>query len=173
MITITAVSFQGAPLATPLSARFDEAGGSLGRGDDNTLVLPDPERHVSRRHASVACVRGEFVLRDTGSLSPVYLNDQPIGNGNEARLRHADVIRVGDYTLKVNAAQAPQAMAEQTQTPLRAPPTAMAPRDDPLEIFGAAPAPAGQGGIPADYDPFADMFAPETRKAPHAGAAPP
>ncbi|MDB5976135.1 MAG: type secretion system-associated domain protein TagH, partial [Nevskia sp.] len=64
-------------------------------------------------------------------------------------------------------------MAEQTQTPLRAPPTAMAPRDDPLEIFGAAPAPAGQGGIPADYDPFADMFAPETRKAPHAGAAPP
>jgi FHA domain-containing protein len=169
MITITAVSYQGAPLATPLSAEFDEAGGSLGRGDDNTLVLPDPERHVSRRHASVACVRSRWLLRDTGSASPVFLNEQPVGSGNEVRLQHADMIRVGGYTLRVSLAPEPAASSlESTISPFAAPPADAAPLNDPLQIFGvgAATSPSpSQRAIPADYDPFADMFAPAPSKA--------
>jgi len=39
MLTIRAVSFKGRPLDRELVARFEEAGGTIGRGESNTLVL--------------------------------------------------------------------------------------------------------------------------------------
>ena len=52
MLTIRAVSFKGRPLDRELVARFEEAGGTIGRGETNTLVLSDPERFISRTHAT-------------------------------------------------------------------------------------------------------------------------
>ena len=52
MLSLRVVSQMGTPLAAPLHARFD-AGGTIGRSPDCTLVLPDPGRHISREQARI------------------------------------------------------------------------------------------------------------------------
>jgi hypothetical protein len=54
VLSIRAVSFQGRPIGQELSARFGESGGTIGRGESATLVLPDPERFIHRTHATIA-----------------------------------------------------------------------------------------------------------------------
>ena len=50
VITLTVIAFNDTPADGTLQARFDELGGSIGRAATNQLVLPDPERMVSRLH---------------------------------------------------------------------------------------------------------------------------
>ena len=45
MISISVTSYNGAA-TSPLSAHFDETGGAIGRGENNQMVLPDPERTI-------------------------------------------------------------------------------------------------------------------------------
>jgi FHA domain-containing protein len=113
MITIEVASYNDIPLATPNRAEFGDEGGTIGRSSENTLVLVDPDRKISRTHATIRLESGGFVLRDQGSVVPVSINDQPLGNGREAPLRGGDVIRIGGYVLSVKAiattgANAPQ-----------------------------------------------------------------
>ena len=44
VLLIRVVSFRERPVGRELAARFGEAGGTIGRGETGTLVLPDPER---------------------------------------------------------------------------------------------------------------------------------
>ncbi len=101
MLTITVTAHNAQPVANPLSANFDESGGSIGRAPENTLVLLDPDRKISRTHATVTFRDGRYVLRDQGSVVPVMLNQQPLGTGRESPLKGGDEIRIGAYTLKV------------------------------------------------------------------------
>ena len=68
MLSLRVVSQMGTPLAAPLHARFD-AGGTIGRSPDCTLVLPDPGRHISREQARIERVAQGFIIRCTGSPS--------------------------------------------------------------------------------------------------------
>lgn len=103
MITIKATAFNGRPLNEPLVADFDEAGGNIGRRDDNTLVLPDPERHISRVHAVIEFRSGSYVIRDQSTATPVVVNRNTLGNGREAAIADGDEIRIGGYVLAVSA----------------------------------------------------------------------
>ncbi|MGW8392299.1 type VI secretion system-associated FHA domain protein TagH [Pseudoduganella sp. HUAS MS19] len=161
MIMIKAVSFNGQPITTALGAEFGEDGGVIGRGSGNALVLPDPERFVSRAHAAIAYRGGNYVIRDLSSASPVYLNGIPLGNGREANLACGDELRIGAYALQVLPEAPPTAGPS-------GPDRAGVPVDDPLGMFGdSAMAPLaqqvpdstarGSGGIPDDFDPFADL----------------
>ena len=85
MITISVLSCSGQAGDPALRADFDELGGSIGRADNNTLVLPDPERSISRVHAQVLFRSGGFVIVDRGS-NPISVNGRPLGNGKEAAL---------------------------------------------------------------------------------------
>src|SRR5262245_12533994 len=98
MITISVVAFGGHAPLEPLSAEFDELGGSIGRGEGNTLVLPDPERHISRTHASIAFRNGRYVIQDRGSATPVQVNGQPLGQGRESPIGDGDELKIGSYT---------------------------------------------------------------------------
>ena len=40
VLLLRAVSFQGRPIERELAAKFGEAGGTIGRGENSTLVLP-------------------------------------------------------------------------------------------------------------------------------------
>src|SRR5687767_9066122 len=95
----------GAP-ERPLAAEFDEMGGSIGRADGNTLVLPDAHRYISRTQASIRFHGGTYLLRDAGSATPTYVNDNAVGNGNEVALNDGDELRIGEYTLRVSIVQA-------------------------------------------------------------------
>lgn len=102
MIKLTVQNYNGAPLPAPLSAQFDELGGTIGRADNNQLVLPDPERTISRVHAQIAFRNGDYAVVDRGS-NPVQHNGRPLGNGQEAPLRAGDQLMIGGYLIQVDA----------------------------------------------------------------------
>ena len=70
---------------------------SIGREVDNDVVLPDPDRLVSRHHAEVRRVDGEFHLVDLDSVNGTKVN----GGGITRRvLADGDGIQVGVHTLR-------------------------------------------------------------------------
>jgi FHA domain-containing protein len=184
MIKLKVIAYNGRPPANPIQSEFDELGGSIGRGDGNALVLPDPDRYVSRTHASIIFRSGGYVLRDLSSASPVQINGRTLGNGREAVLAGGEEIQIGGYTLLVladaptvlNVANAPDAARQGFS------------HNDPLHMFGRpADNPHGTGSpseahrrtaqnpavdndgrgtsphryntIPTGFDPFADPAA--------------
>ncbi len=86
------------------SAReFHEEGGTIGRSLENDWILPDPDRYVSGRHATIDHKGGIYYLLDTSS-NGVYINDEvePIGKGNPRRLFDGDRMRMGDFEFAVS-----------------------------------------------------------------------
>jgi predicted component of type VI protein secretion system len=172
-------TFQNEPMAQPLVAMFDEMGGTIGRADGSTLVLHDAKRYISRSQASISFRGGTFLLRDGGSATPTYVNQTPVGNGNEVTLKQGDELRIGEYTLSVsiNAVKGVSAHAQisaadpfsdlHAEPPRRPapPPISTSPVtpnfDDPFARPAAGAASDQQSGqqhvIPQDYDPFADL----------------
>ena len=133
MIRLTVSTFNGAPPSQPLSAQFDELGGDIGRADTNQLVLPDPERTISRVHARVLFrAHSGYGIVDQGS-NAISVNGIQLGKGREAAIQPGDRIQIGGYVLVVEAA------------------TAGAPTSDPFaDFFGLAPATATQPSIRRD-----------------------
>lgn len=161
MIIINVVSYNGSPLPQRLVGQFDELGGNIGRAENNQLVLPDPERTISRVHAQVVFRSGRYAIVDRGS-NPISINGRPLGNGQDAPLQTGDEIQIGGYRLLVevhagaSAGAPPDPFADfgGLAAPAAAPPArggaAMGGGTDPLAAFGIAPGPA-----PAD--PFASL----------------
>lgn len=182
MIKLDVHSYNGSSLPQSLGASLDELGGTIGRADNNQLVLPDPERTVSRVHAQVVFRNGGYTVVDRGS-NAISVNGHPLGNGQEAALHSGDELEIGGYAIRVTVgAAAASEPAPTSNDPFAdfgfaAPPSAgvsRAPRVagvaepaagsslDPLAAFGAAPSPGGAprapapaGGIPDDWNPFA------------------
>ncbi|WP_457447766.1 type VI secretion system-associated FHA domain protein TagH [Roseateles sp. P5_E4] len=190
MIRLNVTTFNGLPVSQPLSAQFDELGGDIGRADTNQLVLPDPERTISRVHARVLFrASSGFGIVDQGS-NAISVNGIQLGKGREAAIKPGDQIQIGGYVLVVEAGNPSGAAADPFADFFgMAPATALTQpgirRDvaaaDPLGLFGgpnppappapapsftAPPPPAAMGGIPADWDPFAPVAAPRQAAAP-------
>ena len=81
---------------------FHEEGGTIGRSLQNDWILPDPDRYISGRHATIDYKGGMYYLADTSS-NGVYLNGErePVGKGNPRRLFDGDQIRMGDFEFDV------------------------------------------------------------------------
>ena len=60
---------------------------NIGRRADNHLVIDDSR--ISRLHAQIRLIHGQFVIFDLGSTGGTYVNNQPV---NEHALRPGDVI---------------------------------------------------------------------------------
>ncbi len=104
MILLTVLSYNGTPAKGP-SASFDELGGTIGRADNNQLVLPDPERTISRVHAKVVFRGGGFAIVDNGS-NPISVNGVALGSGREQPLKAGDEVQIGGYLLQASQAKA-------------------------------------------------------------------
>ena len=102
-IAIQIISIADTPTQGP-AAVFGSGGGTIGRRSDNTLVIPDGTRHVSRLHATVFWSQGAFRIRDQGSFLPVYVNGRGIGFQRDMTLRPGDRIQIGPYVLLVSEA---------------------------------------------------------------------
>ncbi|MEO8859741.1 MAG: type VI secretion system-associated FHA domain protein TagH [Burkholderiaceae bacterium] len=170
MITLTVTSFKGNPVANP-PVSFDELGGTIGRADNNQLVLPDPERTISRIHAQVVFRGGSYALIGRGGNAVVH-NGQPVGHGAEVMLAQGDQIVIGSYHITVATAApakadpfeaafgrggVPAPVARPTPAAARAAPSSFGPEQDtgPQRAVAAAGAGASGFGIPDDWDPFA------------------
>lgn len=181
MITLTVISFNGAPPSVALSGRFDELGGTIGRADTNQLVLPDPDRAISRVHAQIAFRNGSYAIIDRGS-NPIAVNGQRLSSGSERLISEGDEVQIGGYVLRAQLRAAGPATVSNDPFadllgPASKPAAAPAASWDPLSPRppAAAPArasapppaaPALPGGIPDDWDPFAP--APAAASAPAA-----
>ena len=155
---IQVTSYNGVPPAQLISAEFSEQGGSIGRADNNTLELPDLEKHISRLHASIISRGGNFVIQSHGTVTPVYVNGHPLGSGQEAAIVNGDEIGIGGYLMRAMHSDMPATDLEQTCIPPHAPVAGVPSKDDPLAMFG------GGSGTP---NPFADLLAPAARLAPN------
>lgn len=81
---------------------FGHAGGTIGRSLESDWVLPDGQRYLSSRHASIDYRSGSYYVVDS-STNGVYVNDaeQPVGRGNPQRLFTGDRLRIGEYEMQV------------------------------------------------------------------------
>lgn len=81
---------------------FRDEGGTIGRGLQNDWILPDPDRYISGRHATIDHKGGIYYLVDTSS-NGIYVNDEyePVGKGNTRRLFNGDKLRMGDFIFDV------------------------------------------------------------------------
>ncbi|ADU69636.1 type VI secretion system-associated FHA domain protein TagH [Pantoea sp. At-9b] len=101
---------------------FKPPGGTIGRSQDNDLVLPDESRAISRLQALVhLSPDGECRLTNQGSVTSVVLNGVPLPRGAQAPLQHGDALTIGEYGLEV-----------------RDPARAASQKDDPLAFFSPA-----------------------------------
>jgi FHA domain-containing protein len=148
MLSLRVVSQMGTPLAAPLHARFD-AGGTIGRSPDCTLVLPDPGRHISREQARIERVAQGYIIRCTGSASAIVLNGVEVGPGEHSPLRVGDHIVVAEYEIAVE--QPPVAAAPAQPPAVSRPP--------PQPMPGLAPMPSASFGTPRAAGTIDDPFA--------------
>lgn len=179
MIVLRVLSYNGAPADGP-QAQFDELGGTIGRADNNQLVLPDPERTISRVHARIVFRNGAYAVVDNGS-NPISVNGLAVGSGREQVLKPGDQLQIGGYVIGASAAvaapsdpfadlfgdaaglAAPAAPKTSARPAPAAAPTWPPPDPAPAaaaHVYRAAPAPApaaalARGHIPDDWDPFA------------------
>ena len=100
MLQIRVVSVAGQPPATPIVAQFGPAGGSIGRNEGNTLVLPDEAKTISRQHALIQMQGQGYVLLDKGA-NPTLRNRVPVGAGQVVPLEPGDELCIGPYVLTV------------------------------------------------------------------------
>jgi len=78
-------------------------GASIGRGRDNTWVLPDPERYMSSLHTEIVFKDGKYFAVDH-STNGTFYNDpsEEIGKDNQVELKDGDRLIIGDYELEVS-----------------------------------------------------------------------
>lgn len=180
---IYVTSLEGRPVNARLEAMFGEAGGSIGRSDTNTLILPDLQRVISRVHARIEYRGGGFVISNVGS-NPITVRGRALAQGETVPLFAGDELVIGSYSLTAQRAdvaptvqhpapttQAPQPQAAPFAMPAAAPvapPPPMPAPAIPAPAMPAAPA-AAPGGDPlglfgagvaplSDANPFADLL---------------
>ncbi len=113
---------------------------SIGRGERNDWVLPDPDRHLSKTHCVISEENGRYVLTDL-STNGVYMNGarQPTARDSRVVLTDGDEFRLGDYSIVVHEVAAPPAAAPGRREGHGDDPLDIDPLDDPL---GRPPDPA-------------------------------
>ena len=79
---------------------FDQDRVTIGRGSDNDLTLPDPQRIVSTEHALIQKEGGSYQLVDRGSKNFTYLHDQRLTAGEPYELEKGDIFSLGNFDIE-------------------------------------------------------------------------
>ena len=182
LLTLTAKAVHHNGEHSEVEETFGAAGGSIGRQPECDMVLPDPDRRISRLQARVLFVDGQYAVCNASTSNPMYVNGVELSPGSSQTIGNGDELRAGSYVMTVSqAANAPGPAPLPTtggqETVLSAPANAVpqgAPSSqesaystvDPLLALGSNPL--------ASANPFADLLGqptpingtPET--APHA-----
>ena len=81
---------------------------SIGRGEECTLVLEDPKKHVSRVHVELE-EQGEDSYRLTvvSKVNPIFMGGRRHGPGSRLDLTSGATVEIGDYVIELLAPAAP------------------------------------------------------------------
>ncbi|MEX0370223.1 MAG: type VI secretion system-associated FHA domain protein, partial [Tateyamaria sp.] len=75
---------------------------TIGRGNENDLVLPDPNRELSKRHCAIEDHNGNVIVVDF-STNGTFLNYGKLALGSTPTpLNDGDILSVGPYEILVN-----------------------------------------------------------------------
>ena len=147
----------GEPLEKTWSAVFGLAGGTIGRGGQNKLILPDADAAIARVHAMVRLGADEAYLANLCERRLIEVDNEVVRPGQEVPLPVGARISIGPYSIGVytlNAASAPaplttkvsEAVPAVTRSPTHIP--------TPANEQPSAPMPARALIIPDDFNPF-------------------
>ncbi|HYO94047.1 MAG TPA: FHA domain-containing protein [Polyangiaceae bacterium] len=75
---------------------------SIGRTDDNDIVLPQPQ--VSSRHALLHVAGNQLFLEDRGSANGTFVRGQRIAAGQRVPVQHGEKVFIGPMPLLINVA---------------------------------------------------------------------
>ncbi len=73
----------------------------IGRDKKNDLVLSE-DPLVSRHHAVIELIEGEYRLKDLGSTNQTYLNNEPLPPQASVAVKSGDVINIGHTEIRVS-----------------------------------------------------------------------
>ena len=144
-------------------AVFGLAGGTIGRGGQNKLVLTDSDARVARVHAMVRLESDAAYIANVCERRPMRVAEQELLAGQEVQLHLGAVVQIGPYSLRAVAPGTPmqyvsspaniQAPYENVVTaPLPAAPSVQIERE---VVATAARKPAI--GLSATPNPWADI----------------
>lgn len=133
------------------SCDFLPPGGTIGRGADNNLVLPDDDRTISRLQAIVHITAdGECRITNRGNVTLVHLNDIPLERGRQVDLQEGDILSIDDYRLQVSELSSAARPTQPAPAPVARPAPAAKP---------AAPQESKPAAIPTEiWDSLAQEF---------------
>ena len=92
--------------ADPKESVYDKDNITIGRKKGNDLVLPDPEKRVSGKHAQVETRGGLTLLIDLQSMNGTFLNERKIKSNQPVDLKQGDRITIGGYQIRFQRAEA-------------------------------------------------------------------
>ncbi|MFZ6749747.1 type VI secretion system-associated FHA domain protein TagH [Undibacterium sp. Ren11W] len=102
MIQITVVSYNNETPFVANTAVFGAEPKTLGRSEDNFLVLPDPKHNVSRLQAQISSNGSEHSLTNLSQANPMRINGQEIEAERDYQIHAGDQIQIGLYQLRVD-----------------------------------------------------------------------
>jgi len=98
-LVLQGITLNDEPMSRPLIGRFDERGGTLGRSDNATFTLPDPERLISRVQAQILFRDEGYWIENVSTANSTLHNGRPLSAGMRILLHEGDELRIGGYTL--------------------------------------------------------------------------
>ncbi|MBL8484937.1 MAG: type VI secretion system-associated FHA domain protein TagH [Rhodocyclaceae bacterium] len=101
----------GPEQAEPREVVLREQQAIIGRDPACTVVLPDPEKHLSRNHIAIDYSGTAYVLTVSSRVNAVYVNDTAYRMGQSVALADGDRIWMPPYEIRVKLALPSQAAA--------------------------------------------------------------
>ncbi len=101
-LQITLVKTPAKVSVSKTSQTFKKQGGSLGRADSNTWVLPDPDKFLSSCHCEILFDANSYFILDLSTNGTFFNNSlEPLGKGTKAPLNDGDFFEVGEYRFSI------------------------------------------------------------------------
>ena len=139
-ISVRILNRTGTRPALYASRDFDQAPISIGRDSTCSVVLDDPNKHISRFHVEIEELDGVYWMAVVSKVNPVMVGGRRYGPGTRLVLKSGNSFEIGEYEVQVSLPEGEAAPA----TPPPADPTAPPVSDSPLlrVLANAAPAAA-------------------------------
>jgi len=143
MISVKILNRSGTRPALYASRDFEQAPVSIGRDASCSVVLDDPNKHISRFHVEIEEVDGVYWMAVVSKVNPVMVGGRRYGPGTRLTLKSGDAFEIGEYEIQVGLPEPAWAPAK----PQPADPTLPPKSDSPLLrvlATGSRPAPAAK-----------------------------
>ncbi|MDR2208181.1 MAG: type VI secretion system-associated FHA domain protein TagH [Azoarcus sp.] len=147
MLTLTVKALHLTGEHSEIRGTFDTSEVSIGRHDECDVVLPDPDRRISRMQARLLHVNGQCVVCNASTSNPMYVNEVELPPGASQAIADGSVLRVGSYAITVS-------QADQTSPPVQ---LQRVERDDASTVFTDTRLEASAAptiSVVSDADPF-------------------